>query len=83
MRDALGDDKMIAFDTAMYDVQAVAEAMKPVTSPLVNVVKMFELQPPDARPDDNTPLKDVLPSPWPTLGDLRMLVKNADLEKAE
>ena len=46
---------------------------------LVNALNVLELLP--RRLPDETPLADALPGMWPTLGDLRKLVKEANLER--
>ena len=49
---------------------------------LVNAFEVLEALG-DDMPDDNTPLCEALPRAWPTVGDLRKLVCEALVERAE
>lgn len=40
---------------------------------VLRVLNVIDALPPGHLPSDDTPLRDVLPGAWPTLGDLRGL----------
>ncbi len=51
--------------------------------PFIRVVAIIDSLPPGHLPSDETPLRDVLPGVWPTLGELRAFVKAANADSSQ
>lgn len=55
---------------------------KTAGDPFRRVLGVIDALPSGVRPADGTPLRDVIPGTWPTLGELRALMRSIDGEEA-